>query len=63
MPPITLDELKERLEAIQARTTVAYWVEALRAFDLITQQEELTIKVRLRAQLRQMVNDIPRDEG
>lgn len=63
MPVITLEELKDRLEAILARSTCTYWIDAMRSFGLISEQEELAMKVRLRAQLREMVNAIPKDEG
>lgn len=58
----TLNDLRDALAALGDTAKAHDLIDVLAELGLITPQEELVIKTRLRALLRDRLNDIPRDD-
>lgn len=63
MVTVTLEQLLEAVDRVVQLLGMFDAVNHLEALGLVTAQEALQLRVRIRAQLRQRIDAIPRDEG
>lgn len=63
MPTPTLDDLLRMIGALERARATKIVIEELFDQELITETERETMLIRLRAKLRTMIDNLPRDAG